>query len=59
LKEGFDVPKEGFDVPKDLPENGLIVKKGILKAGVWVMPKVCLKILSHFSYRRMVSCYQL
>ena len=30
--------KEGFDVPKDLPENGLIVKKGILKAGVWIMP---------------------
>jgi hypothetical protein len=30
--------KEGFDLPKDLPENGLIIKKGILKAGVWIMP---------------------
>jgi hypothetical protein len=30
--------KEGFDLPKDLPENGLIVKKGMLKAGVWIMP---------------------
>lgn len=30
--------KEGFDLPKDLPINGLIVKKGILKAGVWIMP---------------------
>jgi hypothetical protein len=28
----------GFDLPLELPKNGLIVNKGALKVGVWIMP---------------------
>lgn len=33
----------GFDVPKDLPSEGLILKNGTFKVGVWIMPDNNLK----------------